>query len=322
MTIAIIGAGIAGLTCASELARYGHAVTVFDKSRGAGGRMSTRRIATDAGEASFDHGAQYFTVRDEQFAAAVAEWEREGLVARWPHAGEDAWVGVPAMNALVKTMTDGLDMHYQALVSGLEQTGRGWLVNTATEDFGLFDKVIVAIPPEQAAPLLSLHDFEMAREALRARSQPCWTGMFAFDPPLDALPQPIRDHGDISWAVCNRTKPGRSGPQTWVVQARPMWSKANLERDKADVEDDLLAMLGEALGQDLPAPLTATAHRWRFAMSSATGDEAMWNEALGLGACGDWLLGPRVECAWLSGKTLAGCIVSEESAAQPRRAAI
>ena len=66
--IAVVGAGIAVITCARTLIQAGHRVTVFEKSRGAGGRMSTRN--TEFG--SFDHGAQYFTVRDERFEHALA----------------------------------------------------------------------------------------------------------------------------------------------------------------------------------------------------------------------------------------------------------
>ena len=74
----------------------GMAVTLLDKGRGPGGRMSTRRVTTALGEASFDHGAQYFTVRDPDFARCVEQWRAKGVAARWPAAGDDAWVGTPA----------------------------------------------------------------------------------------------------------------------------------------------------------------------------------------------------------------------------------
>jgi monoamine oxidase len=41
--VAIIGAGLAGLSCASALAKAGMQVKVFEKSRGLAGRMSTRK---------------------------------------------------------------------------------------------------------------------------------------------------------------------------------------------------------------------------------------------------------------------------------------
>ena len=78
-TVAIVGAGMAGLSCAAALKTAGASITLFDKSRGPGGRMSTRRSA----HRRYDHGAQYFTARDPDFQAVVARWTADGLVAPW-----------------------------------------------------------------------------------------------------------------------------------------------------------------------------------------------------------------------------------------------
>ena len=77
--IAIIGAGIAGLACATALRQAGFQVSLFVKSRGAGGRMSTRRGA----DWQCDHGAQYFTARNPEFRAQVTRWEQAGVAAHW-----------------------------------------------------------------------------------------------------------------------------------------------------------------------------------------------------------------------------------------------
>jgi hypothetical protein len=145
----------------------------------------------------------------------------------------------------------------------------------------------------------------MGRTALTARSQPCWTGMFAFASPLEGLPPVIRQAGDIEWAARNNAKPGRTGPEAWVVQMSAARSTAWLESPSEQVAALLLAALAEAAGGPIPEPVAATAHRWRFALNAGTGDGAMWNPQIRLGVCGDWLLGPRVECAWLSGRMLA-----------------
>ena len=82
-TVAVVGAGISGLICARTLADHGLSVVVWEKSRGAGGRMATRR----SGEMlRFDHGAQYFTVRDERFQRYVGAWLQDGIVAPWAGA--------------------------------------------------------------------------------------------------------------------------------------------------------------------------------------------------------------------------------------------
>jgi renalase len=311
MNFAIVGAGMAGLSCADALRDAGYGVTLFDKGRGPGGRMSTRRLQTPLGEVTIDHGAQYFTARDPRFQRLVATWADQEIAARWPEAGEDAWVGTSTMNAIVKRMACAHTVTWSHLIKGIARKNDEWWLTGEAGEFGPFDAVILALPAEQAATILSLHDFSMTRTALMARSQPCWTGMFVFDRKLEGVPSIIRNAGDIAWAARNSAKPGRVQPEAWVVQANASWSSANLEESSDDVATLLLAGLSDVAGTPIPTPIAALAHRWRYALSAGTGDGALWNPVLGLGVCGDWLLGPRVECAWLSGRMLAQACIEQ-----------
>ena len=305
MNVGIIGAGLAGLACADGLRAAGHDVTLFDKARGPGGRMSTRRIATPLGEAAFDHGAQYFTVRDLRFRAVVDDWAARGLARQWETAGPETWIGVPAMNAVAKDMASRYRGHYGCLVQGIIRLGHAWgLIGVDVPD-AAFDAVIVAVPAEQAAPLVGPHDLALARLALSARSQPCWTAMFAFAAPLDTDAVILRDAGVIGWAARNSVKPGREGPEAWVVQANGAWSSQQIRSSETDIKALLCEQLAYALKLTTLTPVASAAHLWRYALSSGSGDSALWNADIQLGLCGDWLLGPRVECAWLSGRTLA-----------------
>ncbi len=314
-TVAIIGAGIAGLSCADALAGAGWRVTLFDKGRKAGGRMASRRIDTPHGEASFDFGAQYFTVRDAGFSAEVARWAEAGLAVRWPEARDDAWIGVPAMNVVVRAMAARHEVRFSHHVSGLAREGAHWRLLGEGMPAEHFDAAVLALPAEQAAPILTLHDFELARTALFARSQPCWSGMFAFDAPLPHDSDILRNNGILAWAARDSAKPGRAGPESWVVQATPQWSTANLERQPEDIAPILLAALGAATGAPALQPIAHSVHRWRYALSAGTGLGCLWNEAQRIGACGDWLLGPRVECAWVSGRMLADRMLGAARAA-------
>ena len=317
MKVAIIGAGLAGLACAERLADAGHRVALFDKGNRPGGRMSARRLPTAGGDAGFDHGAQYFTARDPGFQARVEAWRQGGLAAPWPAAGPDAWVGTPAMDAPVRDLAGRHEIRWSARVASLSGEVGGWRLDGDGVADERFDAVLAALPAEQAAALLAPAAPAMAARAAATPSQPCWTVMAAFAERLPISADILREEGIIGWAARNSAKPGRSGPEAWVVQAGPDWSRRHLENDPASVTAALLRALSERAGAALPAPLAAAAHRWRYARSGSAGAAQLWDPGLGLGACGDWLLGPRVECAWLSGRALAEAIIGTAEGAGP-----
>ena len=305
MRFAIVGAGMAGLACATTLTEAGHAVVLFDKGRGPGGRMSTRRLSTPLGDVAIDHGAQYFTARHPGFCRVVEAWRDLGVVAPWPLVAPDAWIGVPGMNAIIRHMAKGHDVRWGRTIAGMIRKQDGWWVLDGAAITGPFDAVILAVPAEQAASLLALHDLDMARVALMAWSEPCWTTMLVFDHLPQDTPPVIRKRGIISWAASNSAKPGRVGPEAWVVQAGAAWSMSQMDTAPEQVSALLCQALAKLVGQSRLDPVVAVSHRWRYAIAAGTGDGALWNPGLSLGACGDWLLGPRVESAWLSGRMLA-----------------
>lgn len=271
--------------------------------------MSTRRVQTTAGQANFDHGAQYFTVRDPAFQTVVRAWQDAGVVALWTAAGPEAWVGVPAMNTPVKALAARHEVKWSVRIDGLRKADNGWQLQSDVDLADrLFDLVILAIPAEQAAPILAPWETGFHNVAVNTVSAPCWTLMLAFADPVKTAKIIIRDDAVIGWAARNSDKPGRTGPDSWVIQATPEWSVKYLESSPDQVVSALSDRFASLLGQSLPDPLIATAHRWRYARSARANHEALYSDDLKIGACGDWMLGPRVECAWLSGAALARMI--------------
>ena len=271
-----------------------------------GGRVATRRVDALSGAVAFDHGAQYFTVRDADFADRVDHWQAAGIVARWTAAGDDAWVGTPGMNAVPKAMAAPLAVHRNSRIDGIVRHGNGWMLDPGGE---VFDGVIVATPAEQAAPLLLPHDPAMAAAARHCPSAPCWTAMVAFDARIAIDTDVVKAIGIIGWAARNSAKPGRTGPEAWVVQATADWSRHHLEEADDSVADTLVDALSGQAAHPLPRPVVRSAHRWRFARVQAGSQGCLWNETLRIGAVGDWLMAPRVEGAWLSGRRLADRIL-------------
>ena len=307
----VIGGGMAGLACAGELTRSGASVTVLDKGRGPGGRMTARRVELAGETVSFDHGAQYFTARDPGFQAVVAEWEAAGAAARWPAAGDDAWVGTPGMNAPIRAMAQTLDVRWGVRAERLMRDDTQWRVEAGEQSFTAA-QVLVAVPAEQAAVLLAEPAPDLASVAAGVESAPCWAVMAGFDAPLPLADTFRSETGPVSWAARNSAKPGRAGAEAWVVHASPARSRELVERPKEEVAQILLADFFAATGTAPVLPQHLDAHRWLYALPAAlAGEGARYDAALGIGIAGDWLHSPRVEGAWLSGRALARLVSAQ-----------
>lgn len=306
--IAIVGAGMAGLACAGALRARGFEVALFDKGRKPGGRMSSRSGDSPAGPVGFDHGAQYMTGRDPAFLSELSAWREAGVAAPWPAAGADAWVGVPAMNAPLVAMARDLNIRWETRVESLLREETGWRIRGEGLDEGGFSAVLTAIPAEQTAILLRDSAPAFADLAARTRSDPCWTAMAAFPARLAYPADTLRTDGAIGWAARNAAKPGRPATEAWVIQAGPDWSRAHLEEEAERTAKALLAAFFEAAGIAPVAPVLLKGHRWRYARSGTAGREVLWDGQARIGACGDWLTGPRIENAWLSGRRLAEAV--------------
>ena len=114
---------------------------------------------------------------------------------------------------------------------------------------------------------------------------------------------------DTGWIAKTSAKPGRdSAPERWVLHASPEWSESQLEQDCEWVAGELVSDFRDLVGE-LEAD-GVTAHRWRFAIPpEPLNEKCLFDAELGLGACGDWCAGPRVEGAFLSGSALSGRIM-------------
>ncbi|MBT9511460.1 MAG: FAD-dependent oxidoreductase [Acidovorax sp.] len=336
---AIIGAGMAGIACARTLVQAGHRVTVFEKSSQAGGRTAT--IDTPFG--NFDAGAQYFTVRDPRFARAIDTVP--GICKRWsansvqvldaagrvaaaglPHR-EAHWVASPGMQSLVSTWAEPLRQAGQLItdtrVTRIEPDALntpGWQLRTegpggSQHVYAGFDAVLLAQPavPAQALLASSAVDTALSDALSTVAIAPCWTLMLAYPqavrPGLTTLgPQwnaARSTHHRIAWLARESSKPGRNMVERWTVQASPAWSAEHLEDDEARVQAKLIKAFAEVTGIRA-TPAHADTRRWRYAQTThPLGKSHLWDAPMGLGACGDWCLGHRVEDAFVSGLELA-----------------
>jgi renalase len=178
-----------------------------------------------------------------------------------------------------------------------------------------FDDVVLAVPAPQAhALLLSSQQGKALMPVLAGIAiAPCWTLMLAFPQAMQPTLPHLGPHWNaarsthhrIAWLARESSKPGRSAIERWTVQASPEWSTRHLEDDDERVKAKLLKAFTEVTGIRAQ-PSHAAVHRWRYAQTTEPlGQSHVWDAKLGIGACGDWCLGHRVEDAFISGLEMA-----------------
>ena len=306
--VLIIGAGISGLICATELKRFGVSVQVLDKGRGVGGRMSTRHMAG----ARLDHGAQFFTVRESAFQCYVDQWLRAGVIKEWfrkaPYDsnpnGYSRYCGIGGISVVPRYLARDLDVHCSEVVTAVKYENKTWQVFTQSEKTYQSRHLVVTAPLPQALALLDTSGLNYAGEELdelrSIRYKRGLTTLAILEGP-SGLPGngflQLKD-GSINWLADNQIK-GISEVPCVTIQSSPEFADVHWD-SKDEVRGSLMI---EAIASHLKSSVsTYVCHRWGFALSENRYKKSYFhNPEYNLALAGDAFSGGRVEGAALSG---------------------
>ncbi len=310
MKIGIIGGGLSGLIAARKLQSAGHDVEVIEKSRSVGGRLATRRIS----EGQADHGAVYFTVRDEVFNDDVQQWVSAGVVKKWFGDPHPKYVGVEGMNKLAKHLAEGLQVRLQEKVINLAAKDQGVLVTDSGDHH--FDAILLTAPLPQALELLEASDVHLTKEDQALTSyifEPAYVGLIECTHNIQ-----IGEHGLLDQhlpegmlKIVNNFAKGISKKPILSVYMTGEWSEKWFDRDEAEVIAEIERLLSEEIsGMNIASKQLK---KWRYAQAKEIYSASFYKlSEQPIWLCGDVFLRPddpsgntRVESAYLSGKDAA-----------------
>lgn len=320
--IAIIGAGISGLTLAHYLGAHA-SVQLFEKARGVGGRMSTRY----ADPFYFDHGTQFFTARSKPFQQFIAPMIESGLIAEWKGKVitvqedrsikdrlwfEPHYVATPNMNNLCKHLATGHGITLGREVAPLATKATdGWhLFDKDDAPLGVFDWVISTAPPAQTARLFA-HVGGTPQVFPNVALLGCYTLMIGFNRPWDKPWMAAKLHASpLEWIAANSTKPGRNRAVTCLVaHSSNSWAEAHIDDAMEEAEPFLRREFEAISGINTTQADYFACHRWRYALAEKPGELAPYcDAALGLASVGDWCSASRIEDAWTNATALASTL--------------
>ena len=317
MNIAIIGAGLSGLTVANMLKDYAN-VTVFEKSRGVGGRMSTRRD----GGFYFDHGAQFFTAKTDAFKSFISSMVDKGTIKRWDarfvefeqqkivnrrnwNEQDPHYVAVNSMNAIVKYLSKGIDVQLNKKIAVIKHNGTWDLIDDLENYVGSFDWVISSAPAEQTSELMPKL-FTYHADIVSSKMLGCFSLMLGFTKPLllDFDAALVRG-SDIRWISVNSSKPGREDSFCLVAHSTNKWAENHLDEDRDKLTAYLCQETSAIVGYDVNVAQYKSIHCWRYANIEKQNKPLMIDAKQKLAACGDWCIQGNVEAAYTSGMNIA-----------------
>ncbi len=311
--VLVIGAGLAGLLAAGRLEQAGVEVLLLEKSRGVGGRMATRRF----GEGVFDHGAQFFTVREPLFKELVERWLAQGWATWWSNGfaapdraykpdGHPRYRGQAGMTTIPKALAGTLAIRLKAQVEAITKYRDGWEIRLQDGEVIHSRGVVLTPPPPQAAALLSAGGVELparvSSDLADLTYDPCIAVLALLDEP-GAIPAPGGmqfEAGPVRWIADNQQKGISPSGSAVTIHASAAYSHAHWETPAAAIVEELLAAAAPWVGRGRSQ---TQIQRWRFSQPRARHPERCLTVEgdAPLVFAGDAFGGPKIEGAALSG---------------------
>jgi renalase len=318
--IAIIGAGLSGLSAAYLLKNYAE-ITVFEKARGVSGRMSTRRSEPYF----FDHGAQYFTARTKAFQDFIAPLINQGIIERWNPSyvkfdgnkiierknwGEEEprYVGTPGMSEISKFLAKELNVKINKKIISINYKGKWQLVDNQGTEYSGFDWVICSAPSLQTVELMP-KSFLYYNDIKNIQMSPCFALMLGFkqDIPLKFNAAHVIN-SELSWIAVNNHKPKRLKDFTLIIHSSKEYAEEHINDSNEEVMQDLILETSRIIGCDVSLADYKIVHRWLYANNykkDHINNIIYIDQKNQLASCGDWCLNGRVEGAFTSAYNLA-----------------
>ena len=312
--ISIIGSGFSSAVLSKNLKEKN--VLIFDKSRGPGGRSSTRRVEHVG---VFDHGLQFICPKKKEFklflkqhlTSFVKEWDGEFILFEENKKIEKKkYIGKYGNNDFVKKLISS-NVHYQKELLSIEKKDKKWLLEFKDNSKQECEKLILTIPLEQCKKIILPLNLDLE---VIGSMEPNLTAMIAFDKSLGISANGYRFEKNfiLGWAANESSKirsENNTNLELWTLQSSLFFAQKKFQDYRSNKEEVINLMVGEFLNL-FNIKNTKIVHKdihgWLYAFKKENFSQKFyWNEEINLGICGDWMCGSKAEDAWSSASALS-----------------
>ena len=323
--VAIIGAGLAGISIACLINKK-FDTEIFEKSRGIGGRMSTR----NASPFNFDHGAQYFKIKSKEFMNFATNLIEKEVIKTWSfrHAffnennleklkmitdKDKYYVGAPNMNSIIHYLSKGFKINLNTKINKIIKKNNKWcLYDEDKKTFSEFNWVILCLPAEQALNLIyeKIYFYNLLKHI---KMRGCFSLLIGRDKDLSLnFDAAYIQNNDIVWIASNNSKPNRNNNHSLIINSSYDYAKKNINTSREVVINHMLNLINKLTKKDLSNSALISLHQWRYAEAENNPVQNYFiDENEKIAVCGDWFINSRVEDAFTSAHELSKEIMKQ-----------
>ena len=314
--IAVIGAGMTGITI-SNLLRKKVRLSIFEKSRGLGGRMATRRSEPY----QFNHGTQYFKIKSKEFNDFLSPLIRKKIIQHWKGNHIEVhkniitktintnhnkyFIGVPHMNSIVKYFANNnFSIKLSCKIEKIEKISNEWYIyDSDNVSYGPYDWIVFTVPPKQAANLL-YKNFRYQEIINNIKMKSCFSIMLGFEEFKKLnFDTALFINEDVQWLSFNKICKHNKEYYNLLINSSYSYTEKNINSCHDKVSNYLLKKVSDFLNYELNNYNHKAVHFWRYAVSENNNNFGSFiDDNSKIIVCGDWCMNGKVEGAFLSAK--------------------
>lgn len=317
--VAIVGAGMSGLVCAQQLHQAGYRVVVVEKSRGLGGRVTTRRLH----DTCADRGLSYLIPNGELTTSFVELLKFQGVLTVWTDTthefsadtqklkaikGAPLYIAPNGMSEVARFLGKNLEILLNRRLVGLSLDNNFWHLQFEAGNPEIVAKaVVVAIPAPQALTLLEPFAAPLVLDSLRSMEFSACISVIAGYPAKMSLPSWQRvkfiDDDTLAWVVNDGSKRSQMRSPVFVFHSSAKFAQNSIDAEDLQPIGQILLDSAAKLFPELSTPDWLQVDRWRYAFATTPLADTCLNARTPqpLICCGDWCGSDRLESAMRSG---------------------
>ena len=301
--VIIIGSGIAGISSSLKLKSYGINSIIIDKGNFIGGRISTREVKNGSSSSFFFHGAQFFTAKKPEFKKIISNGVDAKYIKEFGSFNPKRYRGNKTMRDFLLNLSKELHIQQKVQIIGIKpDKNRIKVLDNKTKEWTSYDGVISTPPAPQNYELLN--QFPFLQKTLNTGSyHACIALMFSFE----KIPLGLNTHYDfykqpgiLSWMASG------SSLNVWTAHTNEKFSDLNYLKDRNFLKEEIMSSVKQFFYKSKIK--FHSLHVWRYAKVARVCLGPQIDPRHPVAIAGDFLEGPNVEAAFVSGNKAANLI--------------